>query len=150
MYYEGSTVVLYWMKLSRIVVWVLWKIYRCIILNVNYHEWLYEYYKGSTVVFLLNVIVTNCCMSITKDLPFYYIECNCDECITNDLPFYYIECNCDECITQDLSLYYIEWNCHEWLYKYYKRSTVVLYWMLIITNGCMSITRDLLLYCIEH
>jgi hypothetical protein len=43
------------------------------------------YYEGSTVVFLLNVIVTNGCMSITKDLPFYYIECNCDKCIMKDL-----------------------------------------------------------------
>jgi hypothetical protein len=41
------------------------------------------YYQGSTVVFLLNVmVVMNDCMSIMKDLPFYYIECNCDECIT--------------------------------------------------------------------
>jgi hypothetical protein len=32
------------------VVQVLQKIYRCIILNVNYHEWLYEYYEGSIVV----------------------------------------------------------------------------------------------------
>jgi hypothetical protein len=35
----------------------------------------------------------NGCMSIMKDLPFYYIECNYDE----------------------------------WLYEYYKRSTIVLY-----------------------
>jgi len=47
------------------------------------------YYEGSTVVFLLNVIVTNGCMSITKDLPFYYIECNCDECIMKDLLLYF-------------------------------------------------------------
>jgi hypothetical protein len=33
----------------------------------------------------------NGCMSITKDVPFYYIECNCDECITKDLPLYYIK-----------------------------------------------------------
>jgi hypothetical protein len=42
----------------RMVVWVLRRIYRCI---------------------LLNVIVTNGCMSITKDLPSYFIECNCDK-----------------------------------------------------------------------
>jgi hypothetical protein len=47
------------------------------------------YYKKSTVVFLLNVIVMNGCMSITKDLPFYYIECNYDECITKDLLLYF-------------------------------------------------------------
>jgi len=28
---------------------------------------------------LLNVILMNGSMSITKNLPFYYIECNCDE-----------------------------------------------------------------------
>ena len=28
---------------------------------------------------ILNVIVTNDCMSITKDLLLYFIECNCDE-----------------------------------------------------------------------
>jgi hypothetical protein len=53
-------------------------------------------------------------------------------------------------ITKDLSFYYIECNCDEWLYEYYERSTIVLYWMLIIMNSCMRITRDLLLYCIEH
>jgi hypothetical protein len=76
------------------VVWVLQRIYCCIVLNVimtngcmsitmdlplyfiecNYDEWLYEYYDGSTIV-LLNVIMTNGCMSITKDLPLYYTEC---------------------------------------------------------------------------
>ena len=56
-------------------------------------------------------------MSITKDLPFYYI----------------LNCNCDE-----------------WLYEYYERSIIVLYLMLMNMNGCMGITRDLLLYCIEH
>jgi hypothetical protein len=49
------------------------------------------YYEGSTIVFLLNVIVMNGCMGITKDLLFHIIECNCDECITKDLPLYYIE-----------------------------------------------------------
>ena len=49
------------------------------------------YYEGSTVVFLLNVIVTNGCMGITKDLPFHFIECNRDKCIAKDLPLYYIE-----------------------------------------------------------
>jgi hypothetical protein len=53
-------------------------------------------------------------------------------------------------ITKDLLLFFIECNCDEWLYEYYKGSTVVLYWMLIIMNGCMSITRDLLLYYIDH
>jgi hypothetical protein len=42
----------------RMVVWVLRRIYYCI---------------------LLNVIMTNGCMSITKDLPLYFIECNYDE-----------------------------------------------------------------------
>jgi hypothetical protein len=37
-------------KLSTRVVWVLQRIYDCIILNVNCHEWLYEHYKGSAVV----------------------------------------------------------------------------------------------------
>ena len=40
------------------VVWVLWRIYCCI---------------------LLNVIMMNGCMSITKDLLLYFIECNYDE-----------------------------------------------------------------------
>ena len=40
------------------VIWVLRRIYCCI---------------------LLNVIMTNGCMSITKDLLLYFIECNCDE-----------------------------------------------------------------------
>jgi len=49
------------------------------------------YYKGCIVVFLLNVIVMNGCMGITKDLSFHITECNYDECITKDLPLYYIE-----------------------------------------------------------
>jgi hypothetical protein len=57
-YYEGSTVVFYWMKLWQMVVWVLRKINCCI---------------------LLNVIVTNGCMSITKDLLLYFIGWNCDK-----------------------------------------------------------------------
>jgi hypothetical protein len=61
-------------------------------MNLGCEEWLYEYYEGSIVVFLLNVIVmnvlrriyrciilneivTNSCMSIMKDLPLYYTEC---------------------------------------------------------------------------
>ena len=35
------------------------------------------------------------------------------------------------------------------LYKYYKESTIILYWMLIVTNSCMSITKDLSLYYTE-
>jgi hypothetical protein len=46
------------------------------------------YYEGSTVVFLLDVIVTNGCMGIIGDLPFHIIECNCDECITKNLLLY--------------------------------------------------------------
>jgi hypothetical protein len=49
-----------------------------------------------------------------------------------------------------LPLYYIQCNYDEWLYEYYEGSTIVLYWMLIIMNGCMSITRDLLLYYIDY
>jgi hypothetical protein len=61
-------------KLSWMVVWVLQMIYRCIILNVNCHKWLYEYYEGSTVALYWMLIVTNGCMSITKDLSLYYAE----------------------------------------------------------------------------
>jgi hypothetical protein len=80
------------------VVWVLRRIYCCILLNVIVTIGCVSNYKGSTVVIiygciLLSVIVTNGCMSITKDLQFYYIECYCDE----------------------------------WLYEYYKRSTIVVY-----------------------
>ena len=32
-------------------------------------------------------------------------------------------------IKKDIVLYFIECNCNEWLYEYYKRSTVVFYWM---------------------
>jgi hypothetical protein len=73
-------------------------------------------------------------------------------------------------IMKDLLLYFIECNCYEWLYEYYEGSTVIFYrmklsrmvvWVLqkiyrciilnvIFTDGCMSITRDLLLYCVEH
>jgi hypothetical protein len=68
--YEGSIVILYWtltvtsgcmsitknlllcytkFKIITNVVWVLRKIYHDIILNVNCHKWLYEYYEGSIV-----------------------------------------------------------------------------------------------------
>ncbi len=45
----------------------------------------------------------NDCMSIMKDLLFYYIECNCDECVTKDLSF--IDCMS---VMKDLSLYRID------------------------------------------
>jgi hypothetical protein len=86
---------------------------------------------------LFNVIVTNGCMNITKHLRLYFIECNRDKWLYE----YY----------EGSTIYYIlNCNCDEWLYEYYERSTIVLYLMLMNMNGCMGITRDLLLYCIEH
>ena len=70
---RGGYIIMLWWILNRlwdvdwaimnlgywwIVVRVLWRIYCCI---------------------LFNVIVMNDCMSITKNLLFYYIECNCDK-----------------------------------------------------------------------
>ena len=40
-------------------------------------------------------------------------------------------------------------NCDGWLYEYYERSIILLYWMLIVMNGCMSIKKDMSLYYIE-
>jgi hypothetical protein len=88
----GYIIVLWW-----ILNWI-WDI-DWAIMNLGCEEWLYKYYEGSIVVFLLNVIVIIVLQRIYR-------------CI-------FIECNCDNCITKDLSLYYIEWNCHEWLYEYY-------------------------------
>jgi len=88
-YYEGSTVVLYRMKLSWMVVWVLQKIYRCIILNINYHGWLYEYYEGSIVVLYWILIVMDGWMSNAKGVLLCYSMLNCYGmfclCITKDL-----------------------------------------------------------------
>jgi hypothetical protein len=74
-YYEWSIIVLYWTLTIINVVWVLQRIYRCIIMNVNCHECLYEYYKGSIDVLYWTLTITNSCMSITKDLSLYYTEC---------------------------------------------------------------------------
>jgi len=74
-YYEGSTDVFYGMYLWRMVVWVLHRIYRCIILSVNYHEWLYEYYEGSSVVLYWSLTVMNGWMSNTNGVLLCYIEC---------------------------------------------------------------------------
>jgi hypothetical protein len=43
------------------------------------------------------------------------------------------------------------WNAKlsRMLYKYYKESIIILYWMLIVTNSCMSITKDLSLHYTE-
>jgi len=98
--------------------WIYYYVVMNIKLNMRYWLGNYEFGLWRMVVWVLQMIY--CCI--------------------------FIECNCDEYITKDLSFYYIEWNYHEWLYEYYKRFTIVLYWMLIITNGCMSITNDLLLY----
>jgi len=88
-YYEGSTVVVYRMNLSRKVVWVLQNIHHCIILNVNYHRWLYEYYKESIVVLYWTLIVRNGWMSNTKGVLLCYLMLNCYGmfclCITKDL-----------------------------------------------------------------
>jgi len=117
-YYEGSTVVFYWMQLWRMVVWVLWRIYCCILLNVimtNSLWWILNWLwdvdwaimnlgcwrmvvwvlRRIYCCILLNVIMMNGCMSITKDLLLYFIECNYDK----------------------------------WLYEYYEGSTIVFYWM---------------------
>jgi hypothetical protein len=78
------------------VVWVLRRIYQCIILKV---------------------IVTNGFTSITKDLLFYYIDCNYDECITKDLPLYYIKWNCHKLLYEyyERSTVVLNVNYHEWL-----------------------------------
>ena len=77
MYYKESTIVLDWMKLSWMVVWVLRKIYYCIIVIVNYHEWLYEYYEGSIVVLYWTLTVMNGWMSNTKGTIVLYWMLNC-------------------------------------------------------------------------
>jgi hypothetical protein len=59
------------------VVWVLRKIYHCIILNVNEHEWLYEYYEGSIIVLYWTLSVMNGWMSNTKDVLLCYWMLNC-------------------------------------------------------------------------
>jgi uncharacterized protein YceK len=99
---------------------------------------------------ILNVIVTNGCVSITKDLPLYYIECNCHEWLCeyyerSTVVLYWMLIVTNGCVSimKDLPLYYIECNCDEWLYEYYEGSTVGLYWVLIVTNGCVSIMKDL-------
>jgi len=53
------------------------------------------YYQGSTVVFLLNVMVMNDCLSIMKYPLFYYIECNCDV-LLRIYCCIFIKCNGDE------------------------------------------------------
>ena len=71
-YYEGPPVVLYWMKLSWIVVWVLQKIYSCIILMVNYHEWWCEYCEGSIVVLYWTLTIMNGWISNMKGIVVLY------------------------------------------------------------------------------
>jgi hypothetical protein len=76
------------------LVWVLWIIYYCILLNVivtndcmnimkdlllyyiewNCHEWLCDYYERSTIVWYWMLIITDGCMSITRDILLYCIE----------------------------------------------------------------------------
>jgi hypothetical protein len=55
----------------------------------------------------------NFCMSITRALLLYFIECNCNEFFMS--------------ITRALMLYFIEYNCDGFLYAYYEGSIVVLY-----------------------
>ena len=95
MYYEGSTVVLYSMKLSWMVVQVLQNIYCCIILNVNYHEWLYEYYEGSIIVLYWTLTVMNGWMSNTKGTIVLYWMLNCYEmfvCVLQMIYYHVTEC----------------------------------------------------------
>ena len=54
--------------------------------------------------------MTNCCMSITKDLLLYFIKCNYDEWLYE----YY-----------EGLLYFIEYNYDECLYEYYEGSIVI-------------------------
>jgi hypothetical protein len=92
------------------IVWVLRKIYYCV---------------------LLNVIVTNCCMNIMKNLLLCLIKSNCNEWLYE----YY----------KDLRCIILNVNYHGWLYEYYEGSIVVLYWTLIVMNGWMSNMKGVLL-----
>jgi hypothetical protein len=50
--------------------------------------------------------------------------------ITKNLLLYFIECTCDEWLYEyykGSTVVFIECNCDEFLYKYYKGSIVVLY-----------------------
>jgi hypothetical protein len=73
----------------------------------------------------------NSCMSITKNLLLYFIECNCDEWLYE----YY----------KGSTVVFIECYCDEFLYEYYKGSIVVLYWTLTVMNGWMKNMKGLLL-----
>jgi hypothetical protein len=83
-------------KQSRMIIRVLRRIYYCIVLNVNCHEclyeycegvivvlykmwnwyeYLYDYYEGSIAILYWTLTIMSSCMSTTKDLLLYYIEC---------------------------------------------------------------------------
>jgi hypothetical protein len=118
------------------VVWILRRIYRCIISNEivmngymsitkdlllyfiegNCDEWLYEYYEGSIVILYWTLIVMNGWMSNTKGVLLCYWMLNC----------YGMFCLC---ITKDLLLCLLN---------------VKLLW-----NAYTSITKGLLLCCSE-
>jgi len=61
------------------IVWVLWKTYRCIVLMVNYNKWWSEYYEGFIVVLHWTLIVMNGWMSDTKGIVVLYWMLNCYE-----------------------------------------------------------------------
>jgi len=75
---------IYWcviwnVKLSRMVVWVLWGIYRCIMLKVICHQCLYEHCEGSIIVLY---IVINCYEFLWVLQGIYYcivLNINCHE-----------------------------------------------------------------------
>jgi hypothetical protein len=60
------------------VVWVLRRIYCCILLNVIMMNGCMSIMTDLPLYFI-NVIMMNGCMIIMKDVLLYFIECNCDE-----------------------------------------------------------------------
>jgi hypothetical protein len=61
------------------IVWVLRRIYHCIMLKVICYECLFKYCEVSIIVLYIALNCYEFCMSIMKDLPLYYTECNCYE-----------------------------------------------------------------------
>jgi len=114
------------------IVWVLWRIYCCI---------------------LLDVIVTNGCMSIMKDLMLYFIECSRDEWLYKYyegsivvLYWTLIVMNAWMSNTKGVLLWYWILNCYRMFVCVLQRIYYCVYWMLNYYGTLVRVSRRVCYY----
>jgi len=105
---------------------------------------------------LLDVIVTNGCISIMKDLLLYFIEYNCEEWLYEYYERSIVVLYCTLIVmngwmsnTKGVLLWYWMLNCYGMFVCVMKDLLLCLLNVKLLWNACTSITKGLLLCCSE-